>query len=83
MYCTDRLHFLLEVGFCHVRAKDSDELGDLVDVVPQTNGKLTIKNKKNRTILSATMKILPTLATHGVFGMLLLCPHGVNVLVQG
>ena len=83
MWCINRLHSFLGVGFCHVHVKDNGEQGDRVDVVSQTStAKLTVTNN-NQTILSATMKILPTLATHEVFGMPLLRPHRVNALVKG
>ena len=84
MYCVNRLHFLVEVGFCHVHMNDNGKQGDIVDVVPQTStAKSTIKIKKNRAISSATTKIIPTLLTHGVFGMPLLHPRGANHLVEG
>ena len=84
MYCINRLHFFLGMGFCHVHVKDNGEEGNLVDVVSQTSvAKSTVKNKKNQVISSATTKILPTLAAHGVFAMPLLRPHGANDLVEG
>ena len=49
-----------------MHVKDNGERRDRVDVMPETSTtKSTIKNEKNRTLSSATMKIVPTLVSHG------------------